>query len=296
MPRFAYALVAVLAGALVLTAGASSRTSELTKPVLTQPAANQSIAAGTPLTFQIQTVPGDTYLWLHVSKSSAIVDPRGGGVIGDDVELEPFTATANPAVYEAKPTHYEGDWMDTPGTYYWQAYRIEYDGADGRVVSEIRSFTISSPPKRPLAQARLEGDFRLKLKVTATYGIKSVKRGRSYSERWTFTPRCSKGACQTKVAVSSLYSKLGGWSFQLKRSGAKYKRAQRTKILQCFYKPVRGPLSVNVRVTKGEWIDSEWRATQVSGTFKHSVQATRSGIYRCPAGSIKATLRGTLVE
>ncbi len=297
MFRLALAFLGAGAAALILATGAPSRASDLTKPVLLQPGVNQSFTLGTPIAFQVQTIPGDSALWLHVSKSPSIVDSRGGGVIDDDVELEPFAATVNSSVYEAKPTYFKGGWMDTPGTYYWQAYRIEYGGgADGRVVSEIRSFTIKNPPTRPLASARLQGTFKLTLTVRATSGIKSVKRGRSYSERWTFTPRCAVGACDTKVTVSSLYSTLGGWSLRLKRSGIKYKKSQTAKILQCFYKPARGPLGVNVRATKGGWIDSKWRATRITGTFKHSVRSMESGVYHCPAGTIKAALRGTLSE
>jgi hypothetical protein len=293
MSRFAYALLGVVVGALMFAAGASPRSSlgDLSVPVLLQPAANQSFTAGTQITFQIQTHAGDDLLWLHVSKSPSPVDR---GVIGDDVELEPFEVTSNPSIYEAKPSYSE-DWA--PGTYYWQAYRIEYaDNPSGRVVSEIRSFTITTPPTRPLRVARLEGSFDVKLTVRATSGIKSVRRGRTYSERWTFTPRCAKGACRTRVGVSSLYSTLGGWSLALNRSGALYRKSKTARILQCFYKPVRGPLTVKVRVTKGAWVDSEWRAKRITGTFRHSVRTVRSGIYRCPAGSIRATMRGTLSE
>jgi len=301
MSRIVGVLLGVMVGALILAGGASSRlTADVsTPPTLLLPTPGYSFTGGTPIVFQIQTFAGDDpdYLWLHVSRSPAIVDPCG--TIGDEVELEPFSPTYDPSVFQAAPTYYEGDWMDTPGTYYWQAYRISHAGdPDGCVESdEVRSFTITKPaPKAPksLAAARLQGSFKIKLTVRSTSGIRNVRRGRTYSERWTFTPRCGNGPCHTRASVSSLYSTLGGWALVLKRSGAKYKKSQTAKIVQCFFKPVYGPLNVSVRVTKGAWVGSVWRAKMITGTFRHSVRSTRSGIYRCAAGTISATLRGTL--
>jgi hypothetical protein len=304
MSRFVRILLGMALLALILAAGASSRPSddESTAPTLLSPAYGASFTSGTPAVFQIRTFAGDESgsLWLLVSRSSDPVDPCG--TIGHDVELEQFTPTSDPAVFEAAPTHYKGDWMDTPGTYYWQAYRIYYGaGADGCIESEVRPFTITKPPvikraPKPLRLARLQGDFRIRLTVRATFGIRSVTRGRIYSERWTFRPRCSKGACHTRVTVSSLYATLGGWALTLKRSGALYRKNQRATLVQCFYKPVGGPLSVSVKVTKGAWVGDVWRATRITGSFRHSVGSTVSGIYHCPAGSITATLRGTLSE
>lgn len=222
------------------------------------------------------------------------------GKIGSEVETERFSATSTgSSVYQASPAYSSSlsFWMNQPGTYFWQAYRIEHGGgADGCIESEVRSFTIANPPSRSLAAARLEGRFNIKLTVRATSGIKSVKRGRTYSERWTFTPRCARGSCHTRASVSSLYATLGGWTLVLKRSGAVFKKSQTAKIVQCFYKPVYGPLNVRVRVTKGAWIGNVWRATKITGTFRHSVRSMRSGIYHCPAGTIVATVRGSLSE
>ena len=66
MSRFARALLGVIGAALILVAGASSRSAagDLTVPTLLQPVAGQNIAVGTPIVFQIQTHAGDDYLWL----------------------------------------------------------------------------------------------------------------------------------------------------------------------------------------------------------------------------------------
>lgn len=291
MSRITNSVVIVLAMALILAAGASSSSCEgdLMVPTLLQPGPNANMPIDTPIVFQVQTHPND-YLVLHVSRSPAIVDPERG-LIGDDVEMDLFTDTSDPSIYEADV------WIETPGTYYWQAHRLEYDGADGAVESEIRSFTVFKPPPpapRPLAVARVDGIFNVKLTVTSTSGVANVRSGRTYSGRWSFQPRCVKGPCRTKVGVSSLESRFGGWSLTLNRSGAVYKKSQKARILRCSSTPVWGPVAVRVLVTKGRWIDGEWKATKIRGTFKHSVGSTRSGIYRCPAGVIVARIKGTL--
>ena len=149
MSRFARTLLGVALAALTLTAGASSVSPAGYVPTLLRPTANQSIAVGTPIVFQIQTYAGDDLnsLYLNVSRSPAVVDPCG--TIGNEVDDEWFTATANPSVYQAAPSYYSdlSNWMNQPGTYYWQAYRSDYsDDADGCIESEVRSFTITGTP------------------------------------------------------------------------------------------------------------------------------------------------------
>lgn len=266
----------------------------LTPPTLLVPAPNQRIDAGSDIAFRIQTHPGDGSLRLRVSVSPA-KDPCGK--IGSDIAAESFSATVDPLLYEAKPLHMAGGWMDTPGTYYWQAYRIEYGGgADGCVESEVRSLTITSPPPRKLAAARLEGAFKIKLRVRTTHGIKHVKSGRTYIEGWTFAPRCADGSCKTIASASAQYSTLGSWTLMLKQSGATYKKGQSSTLLRCLFTPVPGPLKVTVRVTKGAWVGLKWRATQIKGSFQHSVKASSTSGYRCKAATMKATLQGSLLQ
>ena len=66
-------------------------------------------------------------------------------------------------------------------------------------------------------------------------------------------------------------------------------------LLRCLFTPVSGPLSVKVRVTKGAWVGMKWRATQIVGSFGHSVGASSSGGYHCKAAAMKATIRGSLL-
>lgn len=302
--------------ALVLATGAvSAPAGDLDPPQPLQPAAGQSFAARTPIAFTISTFAGDRYLWLHVSRSPTVVDACG--TIADEVELEPFRATGDPAVYEAKPTYFNFDafWMNTPGTYYWQAHRIKHgSGADGCIESPVRSFTIKAggatpppppptttpapSPKPPLAlsQARLSGDFDVTSRITSASGIGNVKRGTKDGGTWRFTPTCSAGACKTKLRVEygQLFSVEHVARITLKKAGAVYKGSATVPLLECNFKDVRGTLSVTVSVTKGQWLDGRWRATRVTGRQSFSAPETISGMFRCPAATFTAAVAGSL--
>ncbi len=107
------------------------------------------MTAGTAPVFRVRAQPGEgySYLWLYISRSPQ-TDYRG--LIGSDVELEQFSVSAPGSdLYDAKPFNYDypGFWMNTPGVYYWQAYRISYAGSpDGAVEGPVRSFKIAAPP------------------------------------------------------------------------------------------------------------------------------------------------------
>ena len=45
----------------------------------------------------------------------------------------------------------------------------------------------------------------------------------------------------------------------------------------------------------GAWVGMKWRATQIVGSFGHSVGAASSGGYHCKAVAMKATIRGSLL-
>jgi hypothetical protein len=120
-------------------------------PTLVAPADGAQIVAGTPIVFRIQTTPEETHsLWLYVS-TSPITDAVG--VIANETDIEPFSAVpGQPGLFEAAPTYFSfpSFWMNTPGTYYWQANRIHCYGPSGppdcRIESVVRSLTIVPRP------------------------------------------------------------------------------------------------------------------------------------------------------
>lgn len=303
MRLLAWLTVALSTGALVLAAGADSRSGQsLDPPQLLQPTAGKALKAGTAISFTIRTHPGDDSLWLYVSRSPNVV--KSCGTIAHEVSISDFAPTSDPSVYVAKPGYYTYDsfWMNTAGTYYWQAYRIEHGGgADGCIESAIRRFTIKAAakaaPKQPpaLSNARLVGEFDVTTKIASASGI-DVNRGETDSGSWRFTPNCSAGACSGRLRYESQGASFDTHTVRipLKKAGAVYKGATTTPLVECNFKDVPGVMSVRLDVTKGAWIDGRWRATRIVGRYDYSAPATTSGIYRCPAARITATVRGTL--
>lgn len=313
--RFALTLTCA---ALVLAAtAASAPAGDLDPPQQLQPASGQSFAAGTQVSFTVRTFLDDRYLWLYVSRSPAVVNACG--TIAHEVSIWDFVATAYPAVYEAKPTYYSFDsfWMNTPGTYYWQAYRIKSgSGADGCIESPVRSFTIKaggatpppppttttpSPPpagKQPLALslARLSGGFNVTSRITSASGIGNVRTGTKDSGERHFTPACATVACKTRLRIEygRLFTVEHVARITLKKAGAAYTGSATVPLLGCNFKDMKGTLSVSLTVTKGAWVDGRWRATKVAGRQRFDAPATTSGVFRCPAAKFTATVTGSL--
>ncbi len=311
-------LVAALVLATALPPLAAGSPSDLVAPTLLLPAQNQIFTAGTHMVFRVGANAGEdsSFLWLHVSRSPAIADPCG--TIGFDAEIEPFHVTSDPTVFEATPTFfdYSGFWMNTPGTYYWQAHRIHHgDGADGCIESETRSFTIKGAPTTPapvpttpapvpttpkpkprsLRVARLTGDFDMKERVTSSHNF-STRVGSTNESTWTFAPLCRRGACSVRLTL--YYGILGADKLRVRlaRSGTVYSGSGTGHVASCSSADVRGTLSVRLRVAKGAWTGTTWRATGVVGTFRISAPGTVFGLTRCPAGWVTRSIRGTLAR
>ena len=107
------------------------------------------------MNFAVNTFPDDNMLWVHISRSPAVDDC---GVVDDEVHIYDFDPTADPAVYRTNTTFYdfEGFWMVTPGTYYWQAYRIEYHfDADGCIETPIQTLIIDPAESKPVVPRTL---------------------------------------------------------------------------------------------------------------------------------------------
>jgi hypothetical protein len=153
----------------------------------------------------------------------------------------------------------------------------------------------SGPAAPPLSNARLAGDFDVVTKVTAASGI-NTRRGSTDTGTWTFTPTCPSGACNARLRVE--YGRFLATEhiarFTLKKAGPVYKGATTTPLAECNFKDVPGVMTVRLEVTKGEWINNKWRAARVVGKYEYDAPSTTSGIFRCPAAHITATVRGTL--
>ena len=114
-----------------------------------------------PLSFRVSVAPIDppNYLWIHVSRSPQRT--QEGNLIGFDAEIEELTPTADPTVWTATPKYFEGSsfWMNQPGTYYWQPFRISgFGDPDGFVEGQVRSFTLQGAPPPPPEPVTVRGD------------------------------------------------------------------------------------------------------------------------------------------
>lgn len=319
MKRFTRAIAALVVAALAAALGAASATGDVnTPPTLIDPAPGAIVQAGTPLAFRVTTdYAGDTagYLWLVVSTSPNLA--KACGTIDSDAELERLTPTSTAGVYEARPTFfdYPAFWMNTPGVYYWQAYRISYaGGADGCIESEIRTFQIvpktapaptpkptpptpkptPTPAAKPLASARLADAFDVTIRLTAVSGLGNVKRGHVETAAWTFRPVCSNGACAVRLQLPRTMFGSKSATLRLGKTGASYKGTGTAYFAQCMLKPVPGATTVRLTTTAGRWIDGTWRATRVTGSLRYAAPTFTTGSFRCKATTLAATVRGQL--
>ena len=151
-PRHVVVAAVVLAVAAPAALAASgSKPPQLVPPKLLSPATGAHFRAGTHIDFKVRTFPHDTYLWLHISHSAKRTFKPAGvgrpcGVIQHDVHIYSLDPTKSPSVYRTHTTLYTfpGFWMATPGTYYWQAWRIEnHFNADGCIESPVRKLVIT---------------------------------------------------------------------------------------------------------------------------------------------------------
>lgn len=314
---FALRILAVATVCAVLLPGAGqANDAESSLPIeILQPANAVSIAANESVTFRVRSHPGDT-LSLSVSKSPNVIDQCGR--IGDEMTGALFTQTsADPSVYEVAPpiSDLSGSWSTTPGTYYWQAYRLEPSGVgNGCTATEVRSLTVTAPvasnpppkpkpkprprpkpqskptPPHPLgsADARLVGRFIVRQKI-----IKSVRfheRAGVTSDIWAFVPRCARGPCR----VGLVFTVRDTIRIELLRSGAAYAGHGSGRLATCNGRAVTGRIDIRLLVTKAATISSVWRATRWTGTLGLAVSETVVGNVICRAGSYTKALFGSL--
>lgn len=88
------------------------------------PKAGASVPSGKSPTFKLRA-SGAGQVWVHVCKSKARDDD---GVICSDEAIG--RARKKGGTYQFKPKFFNFPefWLNSPGTYYWQAYRINCEG------------------------------------------------------------------------------------------------------------------------------------------------------------------------
>jgi hypothetical protein len=130
---------AVAAAALLVPTVAFAATKNGITPVA--PKAGGKIPSGKAPTFKMK-VSGPGTVWVHVCKSKK---KDSDGVICSDESIG--RAKKKGGVFQYKPKFYDYAqfWLNTPGTYYWQAHRIDCAGdiSDCRQEGPIVKFKVA---------------------------------------------------------------------------------------------------------------------------------------------------------
>ena len=115
-------MIALVAGLLLVPATASAATRHGITPLA--PKAGKSIPAGKRPTFKIRA-KGPGQVWVHVCKSKK---KNSDGVICSDESIGRAKKKGSSFQYKPKFFNFPEFWLNSPGTYYWQAHRIQCEG------------------------------------------------------------------------------------------------------------------------------------------------------------------------
>jgi hypothetical protein len=117
--------LATMAALLLLAPTAAGVTKNGLTPV--SPKAGDSVPAGKRPTFKLR-YDGPGQIYVHVCKSKR---KDSEGVICSDESIGKARKTSGTrAKYKAKFFDFPEFWLNNPGNYYWQAYRIACEGGD----------------------------------------------------------------------------------------------------------------------------------------------------------------------
>jgi hypothetical protein len=132
-------LTLVVAGLLVLPSSAAAATKNGITPLA--PKAGKSVPAGKSPTFKIRS-QGPGTVWVHVCKNKK---KDKSGVICHKADIG--QAKKKAGVFRYKPGFFDFPefWLNSPGTYYWQAHRIACEGttSDCRQEGPIVKFRVA---------------------------------------------------------------------------------------------------------------------------------------------------------
>lgn len=116
-------IMAVAATTLLVAAGGAGAVAA-TRNGVTPLSPKGTIAVGKQPTFKMR-VSGPGAVYVHVCKSRK---KDSEGVICTTESIGQARRKNGVFIYRPKLFTYPGFWMQTPGTYYWQAHRIQCEG------------------------------------------------------------------------------------------------------------------------------------------------------------------------
>jgi hypothetical protein len=155
----------------------------------------------------------------------------------------------------------------------------------------VPSTAPTTPRRLPLAEARLEGTYHVRMELTRAYGWQELHVGRVLHGDWYIDARCASGPCDVVVQGTSSGS---SWTMRLQRVGAAYRGTGRAQVSQCFTTSVTDDLMLRLRIHDARWNGETWTAATFDGVFRDVSDAATSGLYTCPGSAFTASLSGTL--
>jgi hypothetical protein len=132
-------LTLIVAGLLVLPPSASAATKNGITPLA--PKAGKSVPAGKRPTFKIRA-KGPGQVWVHVCKSKK---KDKTGLICTKEAIGRAKKKSGVFKFKAPFFDFPEFWLNSPGTYYWQAHRISCEGnlSDCRQEGPIVKFKVA---------------------------------------------------------------------------------------------------------------------------------------------------------
>jgi hypothetical protein len=137
MGRRLVIVLSTLAAGGLLAAVAAADTKHGITPI--SPAAGDEVAKGEKVTFRLRA-RGKGQVWVRVCKSAT---KSRDGVICDRLAVGRATRHSG-GIYTYTPRFHDFPefWLNTPGTYHWQAYRVSCVRSDCRAEGPIVRFRV----------------------------------------------------------------------------------------------------------------------------------------------------------
>jgi hypothetical protein len=218
--------------------------------------------------------------------------PRASDVLADRSSAPPVTATA-PVATAAPTVTAPSELTPMPTDTAVVPVTLPPTAAPTPTRAATPAPTPFNGPTPAVSQARLEGDWRVHFEVTKTPGGGAdLSKGDTWTDTWTFTPKCDSGACA--VTVEAGFGPPGftykAFTLELSRSGATYTGSVKAKITTCNDAPVKDTVTITITVNQAGFSRDEWTAKAWSGTLVLAAPYTRSGIWYCPAQKWKVAI------
>jgi chitodextrinase len=170
-------------------------------------------------------------------------------------------------------------------------YRYDVTAYQNGSWSDHSVATAVTTKSASLADAALNDNYDVNLRVLKEYGYTHISPGDTDAESWWFKTKAD-GSVVLFGEVSG-----GSWKMHLSQTGnTTYTGVAHETLSQCNITPVNTALSVKLHVLKGGLVNGAWAATQFNGTYKQTAPYTVSGLFTCPGAGYTASVAGHIVR